>query len=171
MRHDSSISIALGYGLDNQGSKVWFLAGAGNFSLHHHIQNSSGAHPASFPVGTRVLSLGIKRLGREADHSPPSSAKVKECVELYFHSPNMPSWHGAQLKKHRDNFTFYLYFSLMYSHVGKIHGVTHKVFYFHSQWTFISVVKNSAFSSLIQFTYTVNFRALILLTLLCGNSL
>jgi hypothetical protein len=35
--------------------------------------------------------------GREADHSPPSSAEVKEWVELYFHSPNTPSWLGAQL--------------------------------------------------------------------------
>jgi hypothetical protein len=50
------------------------------------------------------LSLGVKRPGREADHSPPSSAEVKERVELYFHSPNTPSWRSAQLK-HRDNFT------------------------------------------------------------------
>jgi hypothetical protein len=35
--------------------------------------------------------------GREADHSPPSSAEGKECVELYLHSPNTPSWRGAQL--------------------------------------------------------------------------
>jgi hypothetical protein len=35
--------------------------------------------------------------GREADHSPPSSAEVKEWVELYLHSPSMPSWRGAQL--------------------------------------------------------------------------
>jgi hypothetical protein len=36
--------------------------------------------------------------GCEADHSPPSSAEVKEWVELYFHSPNTPSWRvgGAQ---------------------------------------------------------------------------
>jgi hypothetical protein len=27
-------------------------AGAGNFSLHHCIQTGSGAHPASYPVGT-----------------------------------------------------------------------------------------------------------------------
>jgi hypothetical protein len=27
-------------------------------------------------------------------------------VELYFHSPNTPSWRGAQLKKHRQ---LYLY--------------------------------------------------------------
>jgi hypothetical protein len=46
--------------------------------------------------------------GREADHSHPSSAEVKECVELYLHSPNMPSWRGTQLK-HRENFTFYVH--------------------------------------------------------------
>jgi hypothetical protein len=33
------------------------------------------------------LSLGVRRLGRETDHSPPSSAEVKECVELHLHSP------------------------------------------------------------------------------------
>jgi hypothetical protein len=52
-----------------------------------------------------ALSLGVKQPGREADQSPPSSAKVKECVDLYLHSSNTPSWRGAQLK-HRDNFTF-----------------------------------------------------------------
>jgi hypothetical protein len=41
--------------------------------------------------------------GREVDHSPSSSAEVKE---LYLHSPNTPSWRGAQLGEHRDNFTF-----------------------------------------------------------------
>jgi hypothetical protein len=35
--------------------------------------------------------------GHEADHSPPSSAEVKEWVELYLHSPNTLSWRGAQL--------------------------------------------------------------------------
>jgi hypothetical protein len=34
---DSSVSIALGYGLDNLGSRVQFLLGAGNFSLCHCI--------------------------------------------------------------------------------------------------------------------------------------
>jgi hypothetical protein len=46
-------------------------------------------------------------VGREADHSPPSSDEVKECVELYLHFPNTLSWRGAQLK-HGDNFTFVL---------------------------------------------------------------
>jgi len=41
----------------------------------------------------------VKRPGREADHSPPSRDEVKECLELYIHSPNTPSWRGPQLKR------------------------------------------------------------------------
>jgi hypothetical protein len=56
----------------------------------------------------RALSLGVKRPGREADHSPPSSVEVKEWMELYIHSPNTPSWRGAQLKAQRQLYlTFY----------------------------------------------------------------
>jgi hypothetical protein len=50
---DSSIGIALGYGLDDRGSRVRFPAGAGNFSFHHRVQNGSAAHPTSYPMGTR----------------------------------------------------------------------------------------------------------------------
>jgi hypothetical protein len=46
-----------------------------------------------------ALSLGVKRPGCQADHSPPSSAEVEEWVELYPHSPNTPSWRSAQLRK------------------------------------------------------------------------
>jgi hypothetical protein len=67
----------LDYGLDGRGSRVRFPAGAGNFSLHDRAQNDSGAQPASYPMGTRGLSMGVKRSGRGADHSPASSA-VKE---------------------------------------------------------------------------------------------
>jgi hypothetical protein len=97
--HDSSVSTALGYRLDDRGSRVRFPARAGNFSLHHCVQNGSGAHPASYPWVSGALSLEIKWLGCEAHHSPPSSAKVKEGVELYLHSPNTPSRCGAWLKK------------------------------------------------------------------------
>jgi hypothetical protein len=38
---------------------------------------SSPPRPASYPMGTRGLSLGVKRPGREFDHSSPSSAEVK----------------------------------------------------------------------------------------------
>jgi hypothetical protein len=55
----------------------------------------SGAHPASYPVGTRGPFPGVRRPGREADRSPPCSAEVKEYVEQYLYSPNTHSWHGA----------------------------------------------------------------------------
>jgi hypothetical protein len=57
---DSSVGIVLGYGLDDWGSTVRFPAGAGNFSLHHRVQNGSGAHPASYPMRTRGSFLGGK---------------------------------------------------------------------------------------------------------------
>jgi hypothetical protein len=47
------------------------------FSLCHRVQTGSGAHSASYPMGTAALSPGIKRPGREAEYSPPSSAEVK----------------------------------------------------------------------------------------------
>jgi hypothetical protein len=84
---DSSVGIAPGYGLDDRGSMVRFAAGAGNFSLHHRVQNGSGVRPASYPMVPGALSLGVKRPEREAHYSPPSSAEVKEYVELYIHSP------------------------------------------------------------------------------------
>jgi hypothetical protein len=39
--------------LDDRGYGVRFPAVAGNFSLHHRVHNVSGAHPASYPMGTR----------------------------------------------------------------------------------------------------------------------
>jgi hypothetical protein len=54
---------------------VWFPVGQ-NCSVHHDVQTSSGAHPAPYTVGTRVLYFAVKRLWREADHSPPSCAEV-----------------------------------------------------------------------------------------------
>jgi hypothetical protein len=59
----------------NNTSRIKFLPGT--FSLHHRVQNGSEAHPA-YPGGTRGSFLGGKAAGREADHSPPSSAEVKE---------------------------------------------------------------------------------------------
>jgi hypothetical protein len=58
-----TVSIALRYGLDDRGSRVQFPTGAGNFSLHHRVQNGSGAHPASYPLGTRGSFPGGKSSG------------------------------------------------------------------------------------------------------------
>jgi hypothetical protein len=60
--HDSSVGIALGYGLDGRGSRVRFPLKAGN-SLHHRVQNGSGAHPASYPMGNRDSFPGGKVAG------------------------------------------------------------------------------------------------------------
>jgi len=84
---NSSVTIATGYRLDDQMIGFQFPVGAGNFSLQHHFQPPIQWVPAA-------LSLGVKQPGHGTVHSPPSSAVVKECMDLYFHSPNT-SWHGA----------------------------------------------------------------------------
>jgi len=66
-------------------------AGAGFSRSHRHTL--SVAHPASYPMSTVSSSPGVRRQGREADHSPPSSAEV--CVELYLHFCNTCSWRVA----------------------------------------------------------------------------
>jgi hypothetical protein len=66
--------------------------------------------------------MEIKQRGREADHSPPSRAEVKECVELYLHSPYV--FMARCLVKHGNNFTLppmifiRLQLRCSYSHVG-----------------------------------------------------
>ena len=56
------------------------------------VQTGAGAHPASYTMGTGSFP-GVNWLGRGVDHGPPSSAKVKEKVELCIYSPSGPSWH------------------------------------------------------------------------------
>jgi len=90
--------------LDSRTVGFRFSVRAGTFSFRYRVQTGSGAHLASYPMGTGVLSLGIEREVHEADHSPPSSARVKECVELYLQYVML--W---CLVKYRGNFTFYLY--------------------------------------------------------------
>jgi hypothetical protein len=41
---------------------------------HRSVQTDSRAHPASYPMGTGVLSPEVKRLVCDTDHSTPSSA-------------------------------------------------------------------------------------------------
>jgi hypothetical protein len=68
----SSGSIVSDYGLDDRAIEVRSPTGA-DFSSSLCVQTDSGAHPASYPMGTG----GNAWLGRDADHSPPSSAEVK----------------------------------------------------------------------------------------------
>jgi hypothetical protein len=70
---DSSVGIATGYGLNDRGVGVRVPVG----TLRHVIQTDSGAHPA-YPMGTGGDFPGVKRQGREADHSPPACAEAKK---------------------------------------------------------------------------------------------
>jgi hypothetical protein len=57
-----------------------------------------------------ALSLWVKRPGREADHSLPSSAEVKNAWS-YTSTPPI-RLHGWCLVKHRDNFYYCSYYYL-----------------------------------------------------------
>jgi len=82
--------------------------GLGIFLLTTTSRLALGLTQSPIQWAAGALSLGVKRTGREADHSPQSSAEVEGCVEIYLHSPNTPSWPGVQLQKHRNNLTFAL---------------------------------------------------------------
>jgi hypothetical protein len=73
----SSGSIVSDYGLDDRAIGVRSLAGAKDFSYSLCVQTGSGAHTASCTMGARGPFPRAKALpGRDADHSPPSSAEV-----------------------------------------------------------------------------------------------
>jgi hypothetical protein len=58
------------------------------------------------------LFLEVKLSGCEADHSPPSRAEVKECLELYFHSPHYAFMAWCSVKKIQRQ--LYLYLIIVY---------------------------------------------------------
>jgi hypothetical protein len=64
--------------------------------------------------------------GREADHSSPSSAEVKEWVELYLQSPNTPSWRDAQLGGAQWQLYYFYYHAIKYILMRLVHYVTIK---------------------------------------------
>jgi hypothetical protein len=53
-------------------------AGAWKFFLLHVIRSALGSTQPSVQRVPRALFPGVKRPGRETDHSPPTSAEVKE---------------------------------------------------------------------------------------------
>jgi hypothetical protein len=90
--------IALGYGLDDRGFESRKGLGISLFI--------TASRPVLGPTRPPIQCVPrAKRPTREANPSPPPSAEVKECVELYFHSSRTLSWPGAELK-HRESFAF-----------------------------------------------------------------
>jgi hypothetical protein len=92
-----------------------------------------------------AVSLGVKRRGREADHSPPSSAEVKNAWSL----PPLPQYAFMAwcLVKHRDNFTFTFY---LYEYVSKLitYASSHKCWSPHHSM-FLWKVKDEVVSVLL----------------------
>jgi hypothetical protein len=91
----------------------WLRAGWSEFDSRRGLEiflfdtmTRPALRPTQLPIQwvPGALFLGVKRPGREAGHSLPSSAEVKECVEIYLHSPNVfMAW---CVVKQRDAFTF-----------------------------------------------------------------
>jgi hypothetical protein len=70
----SSVSIVSDYGLDDKAIEVRSPAEAGDFASNLCVQTGFEAHPASGTVCP--FRRGKAWPGRDADHSPPSSAEV-----------------------------------------------------------------------------------------------
>jgi hypothetical protein len=74
--------------------------GLGIFLLTTVSRTALGPTQSPIQWVTGALSLGVKRPGREADHSPPSSAEVKNAWSYTFTPPYVfMKW---CLVKHRD---------------------------------------------------------------------
>jgi hypothetical protein len=72
-----TVSIVSDYGLDDRAIGVRSPAGSKDFSSNLCVQTGSGANPDSCTMGTGGPFPGGKaRPGRDADHSPLSSAEV-----------------------------------------------------------------------------------------------
>jgi len=84
--------VATGYGLQDQDSEIRSWAGTRNSYLRQCVQSP----PSFLSIGYRGLLRGVKRSGHEADNSPPSSAKIQECMALFLQL-NTSSCHDAQL--------------------------------------------------------------------------
>jgi hypothetical protein len=93
---DSVVAIATVYGLDGQGIRVRVPVGSRIFSTSSRPAMGSTQPPIQWVLGDP--SPRVKRPGREADCSPPTSAEVKK-MWVYTSTPPV---------KHRNNFTFYL---------------------------------------------------------------
>ena len=89
------------------GLTVWGSNAGGGARISAPVQKCRGSHPASCKMGTGPLA-GVKRTGHGVDHPPPSSAEVKETVELYLYSASESSWTVPGWPLPFFTFTYYL---------------------------------------------------------------
>jgi hypothetical protein len=75
----------------------------------------------SYPMSTRGFFLRAKRSGREADHSPPSSAEVNNAWSYTSTDPDaLMAWY---LVKHSDNFTIIIIIIMLFHNFERKHIV------------------------------------------------
>jgi hypothetical protein len=89
--------IATYYGLDHWKIAVRFPAKAGNFSIRHRVQTGSGAHPASYPIGTVGSFLGGKTAGAWSWQLTSISCRGERMRGAIPPPPNTSSCRGAEL--------------------------------------------------------------------------
>jgi hypothetical protein len=90
---DSAVGIATGYGLADRGVGFRVSVGSRIFSTSSRPVFGPTQPPIQWALG--AVSLGVKRPGREADHSPPTSAEVMKKRGSINPLPHMPSWCNA----------------------------------------------------------------------------
>jgi hypothetical protein len=73
---DSVVGIATGYGLDDRGIGVPSSGTVKNFLLSTLASSGFAQTPIQWVPGAH--SPGVKRPGREGDHSTPASAEIKK---------------------------------------------------------------------------------------------
>jgi hypothetical protein len=101
---DSSVGIVTGYWLDGRGS-VPVRDKILPFSITS--KSALGLTQPAIQWVSGTLYPGVKRQGREAHHSSPTSAEV-ENVGAILTLPHTNSWCDAKFIMHRDKFTFTL---------------------------------------------------------------
>jgi hypothetical protein len=91
VNQDSSVGIATGYGVDGWGS----IPGRGKL-FQISISSIASLKPTQSPIQwvSGALSPEVKRPGSKSDHSPPSSAEVKNGGAI-LRLPHMSSWNSA----------------------------------------------------------------------------
>jgi hypothetical protein len=89
--HVRSVAGVLGYGLDGHFS----IPGRGKICIFS-MTSRPALGPTQLPTQwvPGALSLGMKRSGRDAVHSPPPGAEVKKNETIY-PPPLTSSWHSA----------------------------------------------------------------------------
>jgi hypothetical protein len=85
--------------MDYRDSRVRFPVGTGTFSLYHRVQNGSGAHPASYPMGTWGSFPGGKAAGAWSWPLTSNSYRGQTMNGAIPPLPHTPSRGSSQLKK------------------------------------------------------------------------